>query len=69
MASVGSGRSGKSGVVVVRWGSIWVVMGLCVVGFDDYSWWWVKELEFGVGYKRLRWGWLSGGVKFVRWLG
>ncbi len=26
-----------------------VVVGLCVVGFDDYSWWWVNELEFVVG--------------------
>ncbi|WP_261517779.1 hypothetical protein [Campylobacter lanienae] len=40
MVSVGSGRSGKSGVVVVRWGSIGVVVGLnlCVWGFDDYAW-------------------------------
>ncbi len=35
------------------------------MGFDDYSWVVVKELEFGVGYKRLRWGWLSDGVKFM----
>ncbi|WP_179187630.1 hypothetical protein [Campylobacter lanienae] len=34
----------------------------CVVlGPNDYSWVVVKELEFGVGYKRLRWGWLCGG--------
>lgn len=38
-------------------------------GSDDYSWVVVKELEFGVGYKRLRWCWLSDGVKFVRWGG
>ncbi|WP_141082927.1 hypothetical protein [Campylobacter lanienae] len=37
-------------LVVERWGS------------DDYSWWWFKELEFGVRYKWLRWGWLSDGV-------
>ena len=34
----------------VRWwgdgvGGCAVVCGGC----DDYSWWWVKELEFGVG--------------------
>ena len=43
----------------------WLRGGCAVVrgGCDDYSWVVVKELEFGVGYKRLRWGWLSGGVK------
>ena len=43
MVSVGSGRSGKSGKSGV--GGCAVVCGGC----DDYSWWWVKELEFGVG--------------------
>ena len=40
-------------------------VGGCAVvcgGCDDYSWVVVKVLEFGVGYKRLRWGWLSGCV-------
>ena len=27
----------------------------------------IKELEFGVKYKRLRCGWLSDGVKIIRW--
>lgn len=38
---------------------------------SEWLWWLcglvVKELEFGVKYKRLRGGgWLSGGVKFMR---
>lgn len=53
----------------MRGGGVVIAVRLVVVGCDDYSWVVVKELEFGVGYKRLRWGWLSDGVKFVRWGG
>ena len=55
--------------MVAKWGGVMfskildiVVFDSGVVGFDDYSWVVVKVLEFGVGYKRLRWGWLSGGA-------
>ena len=77
MVSVGSGRSSKSGKSGVVVGLYWrggcdscaVVCGgvkfVRLWGSDDYAWVVVKELEFGVRYKRLRWGWLCGGVKFV----